>query len=75
MGVTLEHPQLLVAADRRDLSDVEALLEQTADALVPEIVKAEIVHLSPDPKMLESETDRVAGDREYSIGVALLVSS
>ena len=53
MRVALEHAKLFVPADCRDLSDVQSLLKQAADALMSEIVEAEIVHLGPDAKMLE----------------------
>ena len=49
MGISLEHSKLFVPADRRNLSYVKSLFEKSADALVPQIMEAEIVHLSADP--------------------------
>ena len=38
--VAFQHPELLVSGDAADLDDVQAALEQTADALVTQVVKA-----------------------------------
>src|SRR5665647_1045391 len=73
MGVSLEHAKFFVPANGRDLCDVQSLLEQPADALVSEIVKAKIVHLCADAKVLEREANRVARHWEHSLPVSALV--
>ncbi|APG86138.1 hypothetical protein SAMCCGM7_Ch3422 [Sinorhizobium americanum CCGM7] len=37
MGIALEHPQLLVTRDAADLDHVQPALEQSANALVPQV--------------------------------------
>ncbi len=44
MGVSAQHPQVLVAGNTGDLHDVEALLEQTAGGFVAQIVEAQVLN-------------------------------
>ena len=42
MGISLEHPEGLVAGDGRYLHGVQTLLEELARGLVPEIVEGQV---------------------------------
>ncbi len=57
MRVALEHAKLLVPANGRDLCDVEALFEQTADAFVPADRGSGNRPFCSDTKMLESRDE------------------
>jgi len=57
MGISLEHLELFVPADRRNLSNVESLLEQATNSFVAQIVEVKIVHLSTNAQMLERKAD------------------
>jgi hypothetical protein len=74
MRVSLEHAKLFVPANRRDLCYVQPLFEQAADALVPKVVEAKVVHFSADAKVLESKPNRIARNWKNTIGVSTLVS-
>ena len=57
MRISSEHSKLFLPADRRDLSNVESLLEQATNSFVAQIVEVKIVHLSTNAQMLERKAD------------------
>ena len=75
MRVAAEHTELLVTADRRDFDDVQTEFEQTADALVPEIMEAQSFDTGSDqetsPGLLQRSRRHREDARLVRIGVRL----
>lgn len=66
MGVAEQHPGIAVAADRCNLRDGQAQLEEPADRFVAQVVKMQVVDSCPLRETVPSQTDSIRGYREYA---------
>jgi hypothetical protein len=73
VGVTLQHPQFLVPANRGDLDDVEPALEQARHGFVPEIMKMQISASGALAEVLPGQPHSIATYWKYALVVAFIV--
>lgn len=66
MGVAEEHSRVSMAADRCNLRDGQAQLEEAADRLVAQVVKMQVVDSGALRETVPSQTDSIRGYREYA---------
>src|ERR1700687_2126593 len=64
VGISLKHLELAMPGDAAYLRNIETLLEQSRDLLVPEVMKPKIRHPSAHPQMLECMAQRIFAHRK-----------